>query len=210
MVNFCSNCGAKFASEMKFCTSCGVQAAEIMRIQEENGLRKAEEKRHASALIEQARIQKEEQVRLRERKKRQEQTRQKLRSTLKKPWFLSTIGLVSVTLVVSAAMVYTSSTSWSTRVKLCDSVMNKERVTEDSYELNSSQDELLLFTLDRPQASQWVDCVGGNLADGSPDKTLSETLYTISFVGENVIYGNLNIYTEKLGDLYQIRISRNS
>jgi len=209
-VNFCSNCGAKFAGEMKFCTSCGAQATEMTRVRAEDSQRKAEEGRQREALLEQRRIQKEQEVRLRERKKRQEQTRKKLRSTLKKPWFLSTVGLVSVTLVVSSSMFYASSTSWSTRVKLCDSVMNKERVTEDSYELNSSQDELLLFTLDRPQASQWVDCIGGNLADGAPAKSLSETLYTISFVGENVVYGNLNVYTEKLGDVYQIRISRNS
>ena len=181
--------------------------AEKNRIQAE-ALKKADEERERQALIEQARIQKEEEARLRARRELLEQRKRKLIVTLKKPWVLGASLLVTLSLVAGGVGLYVNSTSWSNLVKSCDSYMNQDSARKDSYTLNSAQDELFLITSESPASSRWVDCVGWYLTQGEPATSLNSTLSTQSFVGKNIVYGNLNIFIEKQGDYYKTRISK--
>jgi hypothetical protein len=183
--------------------------AEVLRKAEQEREEKETLRLEAEAKLALEQMQKEEEALRIERRKKWDESMRKFLAVATKPWVLGVSVVVPIILVASGIGYYVNSTSWQTLVKECDSLMTKSPLSvDDSYTLNSSNDELTLIVGIAPRDSEWVDCIGNVLSGGSPNGRLGRTVENkLRASQDSIVFRNLQVLTQKLdGDSYQIQI----
>jgi ABC-type transport system involved in multi-copper enzyme maturation permease subunit len=137
-----------------------------------------------------------------ERKKLRAKRIQGILSNLKKPWVMGISLLVTLSVVASGVIFFVSTTSWSSVVKQCDSLMTQNALgVDDSYTLNGSNDELTLIVGTEPRESEWVDCIGKSLSVGAPNDRLGRTVENrLRASQDSISFGNLRVEAQTLDD----------
>jgi hypothetical protein len=183
--------------------------AEVLRKAEQEREEKETLRLEAEARLVLEQMQKEEEALRLERRKKWDESMRKFLAVATKPWVLGVSVLVTLGLVASGIGYYVNSTSWESLVKECDSLMTKNPLSvDDSYTLNSSNDELTLIVGFAPRESEWVDCIGNVLSVGSSSGRLGRDAENKLRAGaDTIVFGNLRVVTQKIDQYsYEIRI----